>query len=58
MDQKTSQRRRNRDVSKFTKNRRENTASAYRSVLVKFLNFVFDVEETRRIGPGGGTRWT
>ena len=53
MDQKTSQRRRNRDVSKFTKNRRENTASAYRSVLVKFLNFVFDVEETRRIGPGG-----
>ncbi len=43
-------RRRARTVSKFTAHRPDNTRRMYCGVLVKFLDFAFDVPETRRIG--------
>lgn len=51
MTEKTQQRRRTRDLSKFLKNRPENTIQSYRGAVVRFLNFIFDVDETRRHGP-------
>lgn len=51
MTGKTSKRRRTRDLSKFLKNRPKNTIQSYRGAVVRFLNFIFDVAETRRHGP-------
>jgi len=51
MVEETSQRRRTRDLSKFLKNRPKNTIQSYRGAAVRFLNFVFDIDETRRHGP-------
>ena len=53
MGEKTPERRRTRDVSRFIKNRPKATAATYQSGLVKFLDFVFDNKETRRIAPQG-----
>lgn len=51
MVEETSQRRRTRDLSKFLKNRPKNTIQSYRGAVIRFLNFIFDVDETRRHGP-------
>jgi integrase len=51
LTEKNPQRRRTRDLSKFLKNRPKNTIQSYRGAVVRFLNFIFDVDETRRHGP-------
>lgn len=52
MDQPTPERRRARDISKFIKHRPKHTQRSYRAVLVKFLDFAFGLQETRRTGQG------
>lgn len=51
MTETIPRRRRTRNVSKFLKNRPKNTVISYRTALIRFLDFVADVDTTRRHGP-------
>lgn len=45
-------RKKTRNITKFTQHRPASTARTYKGVLAKFLNFVYELDEIKRIGSG------